>query len=115
MIQLFNSGYSNNNMNIYISLIHLIENTFDSVYGENRFDFAFKNIKSNEEKENLYESLAKYIYPILNKEAKYILLSKTFELDDYLFRNNLLENTMLDKTSMMYWLYYANKKFKEIL
>lgn len=103
----------NNKMKLYISLLHLRNNDFETRNGRNQFEDAIENI-SLEEKVTIYRYLASGFYNILTEEQKEILLDIMYEKDRRLFRGVLLENIKDDAISKKYWIPFINERMNKL-
>lgn len=104
---------SNNKIDLYISLINLRLNIFDSRNGKERLLFALDSM-NEVEKIEVFQNVD-YIYDILNKKQKIELLYALFEYDKKKFNNVLLENIAIDYIASLFLIKSINNQLVSIV
>ena len=105
---------TNNNINLYTSLIFLRNNNFNSRNGNQRFEALYKNVDSTEQEE-IYENIAKLYYKNLSDDNKNELIDFLYNLDPKMLRSVFLENVDEDEITRKYWIPFINEKLKNII
>lgn len=105
---------TNNNINLYTSLIFLRNNNFNSRNGNQRFEALYKNVDSTEQEE-IYENIAKLYYKNLSDDNKNELIDFLYNLDPKMLRSVFLENVNEDEITRKYWIPFINEKLKNII
>ena len=105
---------TNNNINLYTSLIFLRNNNFNSRNGNQRFEALYKNVDSTEQEE-IYENIAKLYYKNLSDDNKNELIDFLYNLDTKMLRSVFLENVDEDEITRKYWIPFINEKLKNII
>ena len=85
---------TNNNINLYTSLIFLRNNNFNSRNGNQRFETLYKNVDSTEQEE-IYENIAKLYYKNLSDDNKNELVDFLYNLDPKMLRSVFLELSLI--------------------
>ena len=105
---------TNNNINLYTSLIFLRNNNFNSRNGNQRFETLYKNVDSTEQEE-IYENIAKLYYKNLSDDNKNELVDFLYNLDPKMLRSVFLENVDEDIIIKKYWIPFINMQLKNII
>lgn len=105
---------TNNNINLYTSLLFLRNNNFDSRNGSQRFVVMYNSFDLTSKTE-IYECLAKYFYRVLDNKQKEVLVDFLYTLDPNMLRNVFLENVNGDEIINKYWIPFINKKLRVLL
>lgn len=105
---------TNDNINLYTSLLFLRNDDFNSRNGYERLIAVFNQIDDTSKVE-IYENLAKIYYKVLSDNHKKTLLNTLYEYDKVLFRNVFLENLELDNVNKLFWVPFINNKLKGII
>ena len=105
---------TNNNINLYTSLIFLRNNNFNSRNGNQRFEALYKNVDSTEQEE-IYENIAKLYYKNLSDDNKNELIDFLYNLDPKMLRSVFLENVDEDEITRKYWIPFINMQLKNII
>ena len=105
---------TNNNINLYTSLIFLRNNNFNSRNGNQRFETLYKNVDSTEQEE-IYENIAKLYYKNLSDDNKNKLVDFLYNLDPKMLRSVFLENVDEDIIIKKYWIPFINMQLKNII
>ena len=105
---------TNNNINLYTSLLFLRDNRFDSRNGIKRFESVYYNCDDTS-KEEIYESIAKTYYKVLNNKQKEELLREMFRIDRNMLKRVFLENVTEDEINRKYWIPFINDKLRYII
>ena len=105
---------TNNNINLYTSLIFLRNNNFNSRNGNQRFEALYKNVSSTEQEE-IYENIAKLYYKNLSDDSKNELIDFLYNLDPKMLRSVFLENVDEDMITKKYWIPFINEQLKNII
>ena len=105
---------TNNNINLYTSLIFLRNNNFNSRNGNQRFEALYKNVSSTEQEE-IYENIAKLYYKNLSDDIKNELIDFLYNLDPKMLRSVFLENVDEDMITKKYWIPFINEQLRNII
>ena len=101
-------SYSNNNINLYTSLLFLRNNQFNYRNGKQRFEMVYNGLDLTS-KEEVYENLAKSFYKSLDNNQKELLVDYLYKLDRNIFRSVFLENVKEDELIRKYWIPFINE------
>lgn len=100
------------NSEVYMSLLHLRKNMFDSRNGSNRLLSAL-NKMDEYEKVELYRSIGQYLFDFINTDAQLVIFDFLYKYNSEFFRNVLLENVSTDNELVKkYFIFFANEKVK---
>ena len=104
---------SSHKIDLYLSLINLRLNQFNSRNGKDRLLNSL-NYMQETEKVEVYKNI-QYVYDKLNKKQKTELLKILFEYDSKMFNNVLLENLDMDYISTLFLIKSINTNLGSII
>lgn len=104
---------SNIKIDMYLSLINLRLNLFETRNGRERLLYSLNNMKKEEQVET-YQKIY-HVYNILDKDGKIKLLDLLFEHNIEIFNNVLLENLKMDYVSTLFLIKSINTKLVSIV
>ena len=103
----------NNKIKLYLSLLSLRNDDFDSMYGEQMMISSLNSVNEDVGK-SIFVNIGKYIYSILSSEQKLKLLAVLYNINKHYFKTMFLENVKNDEYSKIYWLPFINEELKKV-
>lgn len=103
----------NNRLKLYVSILNLRNNNFESIDGKDRFRFVLNNVEV-EEKIEIYEAVNKYLIKILTPLQKEKILDTMFELDSNIFKKVFIKDYQNVEISKKYWIPFINEKIEKL-
>ena len=101
----------NNKMRVYLALLNLRKNNYNSQTIKELLDFAITS-SDYQEKVDIYKTIKDEAYNKFDDDEKDLLLQILYSQDKKLFRGIILDELEKDKISIKYWIPYINNRFE---
>ena len=103
----------NNKMKIYISILNLRKNNFETRNGREQFEYVLNNAEL-EEKIEIYESINKHLINILLPDQKEEILDIMFNSEPNIFKKVFINDYQNSVISKKYWIPFINEKIVKL-
>jgi ATP-dependent DNA helicase RecQ len=100
------------NINIFTSLINLMNNKFESRNGRERFEYAIRNLRSNE-RIDVYKNMES-IYHEIKPHQRRQLIDVLYNEDKDVFAKELFSSGYVDELIAEYQIYRINDKYSNL-